>query len=297
MPETRLLGVDWGASNLRVLRIGASGELLGVRAESGSAGAAGGEAFHSVLRRLAGDWLSAEVGVLICGMAGPVRGWRDAAYCSCPAGLEELARAVTPVAGLDDAWLVSGVATRRETALEDVMRGEETQVMGLSDPEWTGTVVAPGTHSKWIQMERGRIVALRTFMTGELFAAVMRSTIIGVGLSGPHGDLEAFQAGLARSFADPALAAAIFSTRVRTLSEGADAASPADYLSGVLIGNEVVMNDVSTLTGPLMLVGEPKLTRLYGLAIRSAGGPDVMVEDGTAMVARGLWRIWERMRA
>ncbi|RYE73106.1 MAG: hypothetical protein EOP19_29695, partial [Hyphomicrobiales bacterium] len=56
------------------------------------------------------------------------------------------------------ARILPGVCSRAEGA-EDVMRGEETQLLGLSAliPGFAGLVVMPGTHSKWASLEGTRI--------------------------------------------------------------------------------------------------------------------------------------------
>jgi 2-dehydro-3-deoxygalactonokinase len=63
----------------------------------------------------------------------------------------------------------------------DVMRGEETQLLGAmrlleagaagSAHAADGHYVLPGTHGKWVRLHAGRVVELRTYMTGELFAS------------------------------------------------------------------------------------------------------------------------------
>lgn len=286
-----LIGVDWGTSNLRVMQIARGGRVLDSRSDPRGAGGLSPNEFLPVLREVAGDWLHHDLPVLVCGMAGARGRWREMSYLPCPAGPDNLAGAV---ASPDDAPFVSivpGVAVFEDDRLQDVARGEETQVFGL-DPLDDALVVAPGTHSKWIQASRGRITGFRTFMTGELFAAIRKGTILGTDMGDPGSDIAAFEAGVRRSLADPALTAALFSVRVEGLAGRLSNASTGDYLSGLLIGAEVAAQGAAT-GRPVILVGAQSLTARYAAALAIAGFTDVRRPDAAAATAKGLWRIQE----
>lgn len=286
-----LIGIDWGTSNLRVMRIAQGGAVLDSRSDPRGAGGLTPDRFRGVLNDVAGGWLDESLPVLVSGMAGARGRWREMAYAPCPAGVDELARAV---ARPDDAAfvaLVPGVAAYRDGRLNDVMRGEETQVVGLDAPA-DAVVVAPGTHSKWIRTAAGRIVDFRTFMTGELFAAVRQATILGADMGEPGADDAAFTDGVRRALADPAITAALFSVRIEGLAKRLSAAASADYLSGLLIGAEVAAQ-ADANHRPVILIGAEALSRRYAAALALGGFDDVAIADGAAATARGLWRIHE----
>lgn len=288
--KTALIGVDWGSSNLRILRIGAGGVVLDRRSDPrGAVGLAPGD-FRRVLDDLAGHWLADGAPVLICGMAGARQGWLEVPYCSCPTGVGDVAVGLARPYPDREISIVPGVSFSPGGVLTDVMRGEETQVFGLATD---GLVVAPGTHSKWIPVEDGRIVAIRTFMTGELFAAVRSATLLGAGMGAPGVDTEAFRRGVGRSLEDRNLSAALFSVRVETLAGRLEPAGAADYLSGLLIGAEIAGQEPARLLGPLTLIGDPALSARYVEALHLAGAGDVRVADAEQATAAGLWRIWE----
>ena len=290
---TALIGVDWGSSNLRVLRIAAGGGVLDRRADPrGAVGLAPGD-FSGVLEAVAGDWLADGAPVLVCGMAGARQGWTEVPYCSCPAGIADIAAGLVRPDPSRAIAIVPGVAFSPGGILTDVMRGEETQALGLAAD---GLVVAPGTHSKWIALDAGRIVAVRTWMTGELFAALRKATMLGVGMGTPGVDAAAFRRGVARGLEDRSLAAALFSVRVESLAGRLESAGAADYLSGLLIGAEIAGQDPERLSGPLTLVGDAALSARYGDALEMAGGREVRVADVEQATAAGLWRIWEASR-
>ena len=291
MSDTRLIGVDWGTSNLRVMRIAEGGAVLDNRSDPRGAGGLAPDQFHDVLQEVAGDWLIQGLPVLISGMAGARGRWREMAYLPCPAGVADLA---TAVASPDDAphvCIVPGVAVFADGRLQDVVRGEETQVFGLDAPDDV-VVVAPGTHSKWIRTAGGRITGFRTFMTGELFAAIRTGTILGADMGDPGVDDDAFAAGVQRALRDPAVTAALFSVRVEGLAGRLSPVSSADYLSGLLIGAEVAAQ-IDVNHRPVILIGADALCRRYAAALALGGFHDVRIADGAAATARGLWRIHE----
>lgn len=285
-----LIGVDWGGSNLRVMQIAAGGAVLAHRSDPrGAAGLTPSE-FAGVLDEVAGDWLG-ETPVLVCGMAGARGRWLEVAYQPCPASAGNVAAGLArPDAG-GELWIVPGVALSPDGHLLDVMRGEETQVLGLDDAD--RLVVAPGTHSKWIAVEAGRIAYFRTFLTGELFAAVRSATMLGAGMGEPGGDAAAFRRGVERSLQDRDLSAALFSVRVEGLAGRLAPEAAADYLSGLLIGAEIAAQDQARLFDGVTIVGAPALSARYAEALVIAGQGDVVIADVELTTAAGLWRIWE----
>lgn len=291
MSDVRLIGVDWGTSNLRVMRIAEGGAVLDSRSDPRGAGGLAPDQFHGVLQEVAGDWLMQGLPILISGMAGARGRWREMAYLPCPAGVADLATAVTSPDDAPDVCIVPGVAVFEDGLLQDVVRGEETQVFGLDAPD-DAVVVGPGTHSKWIRTAGGRITDFRTFMTGELFAAIRKGTILGADMGDPGVDDDAFAAGVQRALRDPAVTAALFSVRVEGLAGRLSPESSADYLSGLLIGAEVAAQ-IDANHRPVILIGAEALSGRYAAALALGGFHDVHISDGAVATAKGLWRIHE----
>lgn len=290
-----LIGLDWGTSNLRVLRIAPGGAVLAARSDPRGAGGLSADAFPDVLAEVAGSWLDDGLPLLACGMAGGRGKWREMPYLPSPASLADLAAGLASPEGRADVRIVPGVQRVENGRMTDVMRGEETQVMGLELAPGRHRIVAPGTHSKWIEAEPGRIFSHRTFMTGELFAAIRKGTIMGAGMGEPGVDASAFAAGVDRALQDPALTAALFSVRVESLADRLTAEAAADYLSGLLIGAEIAAQD-DDRNSPVTLVGTETLNGRYAAALAQAGFTDIRPADGAVATARGLWRIHETSR-
>jgi len=289
---TELIGVDWGTTNLRVLRIGDGGVLLESRADPRGAGTLAADDFAGVLREVAGDWLGEGLPVLVCGMAGARAGWVEAPYAYCPAGPSALAAALIRPDPARDLAIVPGVALTRE-GLGDVMRGEETQAIGLYGAGEGGLMVAPGTHAKWILVEDGAIAGFRTFLTGELFAAVRSATIVGRDMGSPGGDDQAFDAGVRLALSDAAVTAHLFGVRVRRLAGELTPDAAADFLSGLLIGSELASPFALDRGQRIMIVGGDLIGARYARALALAGFARVEQASGEQAVARGLHRIWK----
>lgn len=287
---TELIGVDWGTSNLRVMRLGADGVVLDRRVDPRGAGRLSSGEFAGVLEAVAGDWLDLAP-VLIAGMAGSRQGWVEAPYAFCPADAEALATRLARPDPARDIRIVPGVALTPR-GLGDVMRGEETQALGLFGTGESGLMVAPGTHSKWVRVDNGAIAAFRTHLTGELFAAVRQATLIGRDMGEPGDDDVAFDEGVRRALSDPALTAHLFTVRVRRLADELSQDAAADFLSGLLIGAELAAES-DHRDKPVQVVGEAALCQRYLRALALAGFGDVRVAAGETAVARGLHRIWK----
>jgi 2-dehydro-3-deoxygalactonokinase len=301
--DTRLIGLDWGTSSLRAYRVVAGGELgesrqlpagiLRVVADGG-----GADGFERCFEQACGDWAAAAPSspILACGMIGSAQGWREAPYLDVPTNLDALGHALTAVQTRGGAALhiIPGLIDRR--ALPEVMRGEETQVMGALEhappaaaDRWFGL---PGTHSKWVRVRDRHIVQFHTFMTGEVFAALCGHTILGRTMQQPPApDLHAFDRGVevARSWTARTVLSTIFSTRTLHLVGALPAEAQADYLSGLLIGHEVAALEPLAVTGAVVLVGADELCRRYQRALSAFGhAPASIAPDVTP---RGLWRI------
>jgi 2-dehydro-3-deoxygalactonokinase len=281
-----LIVVDWGTTNLRAFALDGQGAVLDRRADARGAAGLSPDGFAAVLNEVAGDWRADGAPVLVCGMAGARGGWVEAPYVDTPAALADLAAHLTEAA--PGVRIVPGVCKRENGRLLDVMRGEETQVLGaLTD----GVAVCPGTHSKWVRMEGGRITDLRTVMTGELFAVLRAHSILGRDMTEGPFDPDAFDQGVDRGLAEPALSAALFSVRTAGLDGRLAPRAAPDYLSGLLIGAEIA-GAGGGFAGPVTLIGAPALNDRYARALGRAGRAPTPI-DPEAAVTRGLWSLWK----
>jgi 2-dehydro-3-deoxygalactonokinase len=301
-PSTaQLIAIDWGSSRLRAWLLGPAGTVLAERgSDDGASRLVGGApVFAAALQALAGDWLVQRLPAIACGMVGSAHGWREARYATCPAALAELHRHTVKVdtpAGTP-LHIVPGLLDEPARGTPDVMRGEETQLAGLLalDPARTAhaTVLMPGTHSKWVRLQDGRVQGFRTRITGELYAVLRQHSVLGRLMPATDDGTEhaeAFDAGVAaaRGSAGADLGAQLFAVRTLGLTGRLRAESLPDYLSGLLIGHELAAG-LHPGGPPLLLVGDPALCRRYGRALQAFGVSPAAVHGNTAVA--GLWQL------
>jgi len=174
------------------------------------------------------------------GMITSRNGWIEVPYVACPAGPPDLARGAVRRVLPDGAplFLLPGLTDPSGQPFPDVMRGEETQIVG-NGLDRAATVVLPGTHSKWARVRGSRIEGFQTFVTGEIFALLMKHSFIAraaVALAEP--DMAAFRRGLSEATRTPAMLSVLFSARTGVLAGGLRPEELGDYLSGLVIGQE-----------------------------------------------------------
>ena len=290
-----MIAVDWGTSNFRAFRIDAEGAVV-ARCSSPQGILRVGEGnFEEALRAEVGAWLQeGEKHILLCGMIGSRQGWVEAEYLRCPVGIEELAATVVPVpySGAE-VFLVAGVMGSGACNVPELMRGEETAAMGILDEAEAGLVCFPGTHSKWIQLSDRKIVSFTTSMTGEVYRALCKCTILERTMTGGAlTDEEAFRDGVSRSADSGGLLHHLFGVRTLVLMGQLREETSASYLSGLLIGHEV--RAAMPIGAHVVLVGAAQLCALYAQAIEACGGRASLAEEDAA--ALGLAAIGRRLR-
>lgn len=291
------IAIDWGTSNLRAWGIDTSGKAVFSKSSPKGMGKLTQQEFPAALTEvLQGvDLGPGSVDVLICGMAGARQGWLEAPYLDAPADLRGLlAGAVRPTipSSLIAAAILPGVC-QKAAGVENVMRGEETQLLGLSQllPDFSGVVCMPGTHSKWALLEGTRLTRFATAMTGELYDvlrnhSVLRHSLIG-DLDGP-GRAAGFEAGLEAGLAHPEnLLGQLFGVRAGSLLSGRQPDWCAGYLSGLLIGSEIGGNRAWIGAAEVPLIGAAPLCALYQRALACIGARGRLI-DATEAVLAGL---------
>jgi len=290
-----MIAVDWGTSSFRAFLLAPEGAIRDRRAAPLGIMAVGDGRFAEALRGQVGAWLAAgEDHILLCGMIGSRQGWQEAAYLPCPAGAEAIAAALVrvPFEGAR-VLLVPGLTHADASGTPEVMRGEETQLVGVM-AALGGKAVAclPGSHSKWATLADGRIMGFATYMSGEAFAALRHGTILGRMMQDGPGVPAAFDRGVARSGEPGHLLHHLFGVRTLGLFGRLADTESASYLSGLLIGHEV--RAAMPAGASVHLIGAPALCALYARAVAACGGAAVIDEPDAA--ARGLALIGRNAR-
>jgi 2-dehydro-3-deoxygalactonokinase len=290
--QRKLVAVDWGTSSLRGALINSEGVVLEKRAfPQGILQVAHGQ-FPNVFEQRFGDWMGADTLCLISGMAGSRQGWREAPYCPCPSGFEDLAQHLQWIEK-DRSGIVPGLSTWNDDT-PDVMRGEEIQIFGALAAQQiqTAQFVLPGTHSKWAQVLDGKISAFKTFMTGEFYALLSQHSILAKTCL-PDAPLkkEVFIDGVMQSQKSGGLLHHAFSARSLALFEKLNPAQSSSYISGLLIGEEIksAKADRGDDSTPLFILGNGQLTQRYGFAMEALGLSATALTDEVTW--SGLWAL------
>ncbi|HHS7810364.1 2-dehydro-3-deoxygalactonokinase [Pseudomonas putida] len=316
--QAQLIALDWGTTSLRAYKLAAGGVVLEQRALSSGImqlpktprvihGGECADGFELAFEEACGDWLEAQpdLPVIACGMVGSAQGWREAAYCETPANVANLGNSLQTLVSLRGTrvHIVPGVIQR--SRLPNVMRGEETQVLGVLQnlPAEAGgdlLIGLPGSHSKWVEVVEGRITHFDTFMTGEVFAVLSEHSILGrTQQQGAAFDGLAFDRGVQVALsADGELGvlSTLFSARTLGLTGELAPTAQADYLSGLMIGHELVALAAaqrrrrnSAHLPSIILIGNAQLCARYSRALDACGFARVtLAEQATE---RGLWQL------
>jgi 2-dehydro-3-deoxygalactonokinase len=290
---------DWGTSHLRLAlcQLTQAADPV-VLARAAGPGAGTVKDFPAALFAAIAPWRidHGPLPVLMCGMVGSSIGWVEAPYLECPADLAALGRAMLrmqagPPGDKRMVAIAPGLACVNFAGAPDVMRGEETQILGAmrahpSLRQGRRLLCLPGTHSKWAVLAQGSVVAFHTCLTGELFAALRQATVLGRDMQGMTPQLGPdFDAGALRALKDEArsggLAPLLFEARSRRLRQGMTAERALSFLSGLLIAADVsgVLSLLRAETGlasagfdgPATLIGAPELTNAYARCLDLLG--------------------------
>lgn len=297
----------WGTTTLRALLLvrdtktgGAA--VTAVRKGPGGSRVSSGE-FEKMFFSLVGDWVEAhpDAPIVLAGMVGSNIGWRDVGYVGCPIAVADIGRAERFTARGRSIRIVKGLACTNVCAEPDVMRGEETEIVGwlaMRPDARSGERLAcvPGTHAKWVRLKDGIITDFLTSVTGEMFAGLSAGGVLVPANSAPPDTPDGnFLEGVRAAARDDAsLLHQLFSVRARRVTEQDDDAAGAQRLSGLIIGGDVV--GALALLGspeddiPVTVIGARSVAGRYATALGEFGVESEII-GAEAASAAGLWDI------
>jgi len=311
MGDARFIAGDWGTTHLRLFLSDAEGVVLDQRDGPGAVGTSG--RFDAVFAAQTADWEGqhGRLPAVLCGMVGSSIGWVEAPYVPCPVEPDRIAGACVPI---ENEWtdgprihIVPGLSCRNRFGAPDVLRGEETQLLGalrLLEPLRSGThlVCLPGTHTKWVVVQERRVHDFFTAPTGELFAVLREHSVLVRKPQATDTQVtdDAFRKGVASVVEQPhaQVLHRLFECRSRSLSGELPSAATAAYLSGLLIASDVVgaLRALASTFAPrsIVLVGASQLTQLYATTCRALNIETLEVDGVTASLA-GLTHVYRQL--
>jgi 2-dehydro-3-deoxygalactonokinase len=286
------IAVDWGTTNRRAYLIDSAGKQAGEFEDSkGILSLSSGDfpAAIAEIRQKLGD-----KPLLLAGMVGSNRGWKEAPYVPCPATIDDVVAKLVWV-GEREA-IVPGLSFVGD-GRADVMRGEEVQLLGgvaAGMVDSNALVCHPGTHNKWTVLHQARIHSFRTVMTGELFSLLKEHSILADFLQAPVDDDEVFRNAARHAVFNESLPAELFSVRASVLLGQMKKEDAASYASGLLIGTDVRIGLAVPTGAQVVVMGRPELTRLYAAALAQANREAIEL-DGERCFVAGIQEIAKRI--
>jgi 2-dehydro-3-deoxygalactonokinase len=314
MTESVFIAGDWGTTNLRLYLCSHNQTpnmplaVLGTQMGPGVSQVK--HNFEAIFFDLAGDWLDEHgpMPVILSGMVGSNIGWQAAPYIDCPASAEQIVSGRTGfnARGIEFS-IISGLKTTNPLGTPDLMRGEELQLLGwmraAADIQPPQLIVLPGTHNKWALVQGGKIETFVTALTGELYSLLQNYSVLIADAESVGFSDEVFMQGVevATTLKSGQLLQALFATRSRQVLGELSEVHASSYLSGLLIGSDVVgslalmekqMDGITSVE----LIGDSALSRCYQLALESVG-VKTELRDATQIALSGYQAVYEALQS
>ena len=277
--------VDWGTTNFRAFVMNTNNQCIDTIEKKTGLLHVENRNFERVLRNNLRSWFDTypNLPVFMAGMIGSQHGWYEVDYIHTPLKINTIGDACL---NLTTSWgsnicIVPGISHHSNQDKFDVMRGEEVQILGLkkitSQQEFFA--ILPGTHSKHVSISNGKLTSFSTYMTGEFFALLSEHSILGKNLSQQINSTSAFTKGVIDS-CDSNLMHSVFMARTHRLFEQLKESEIHDYISGVLIGNEI--RDINKTCH---VISSEKLGKRYSLACDTLNKPSTIVNGNDCFIA------------
>jgi 2-dehydro-3-deoxygalactonokinase len=283
MTAPTFIAGDWGTSHLRLHLCDSNGIPLESCNGPGASQVKG--EFSAVLTAATAGWRTAHgnLPTVLCGMVGSSIGWVNVPYLSCPCSPARIAKAGARLEG-GNVVIAPGLSCRNANGAPDVLRGEETQMLGalqLDPALGTGRrlLCLPGTHTKWVLLEDGIVREFATAATGELFAVIRQHSVLVRADPAVHSEMSPrFDQAVKQVAANPdaSLLQLLFECRSRQVTGEFTSQNALDYLSGLLIAAEVTagLRAYAPNSPPgreLTIIGTPDLARRYAAVLATHG--------------------------
>lgn len=303
------IAIDGGTTSTRVnlLQDGKVTDTIrlniGARASMGNREQYVGEIKHAVDEILLRNNVHDVKRILASGMITSEFGLCNLPHIKAPAGLCELHESMheTIISEISDIPFVfmRGVKIDSEDfASFDMMRGEETELMGVMNEEYGECIyVLPGSHSKIIKTdESGRIVSFSTMLTGEMLACLSQGTILkdAVDITTPEISIEY----LLKGYEYTKLAGinkALFKARVLKNRFSCSKEEVYSFFMGTILCDEI-LNIINQDTKTVVIGGREQIKKAMALLLRAKSDKNIIELDEKTVgssTSVGLVKIYE----
>jgi 2-dehydro-3-deoxygalactonokinase len=302
--------VDGGTTNTRVSLVCGESILSTQKLSIGArAGIDDKEPLKQALKKSIAEQLAAASinesdveSILASGMITSELGLYTVAHLPLPAGLAELHRGMVrvdlPSISKIPFCFIPGVRTQGEGfAALDMIRGEETELMGIWNPDCQNAVyVLPGSHSKVIQTnQKGQIVTFSTLLTGELAQSVAQNTILkdAIDLTTEVLDENFLQQGYSYC-KECGINKALFKIRILKNLCHASKSEAYSFFMGVILCDEI-REILSYPADRIVIGGREQLKNALVLLLKQNSDREVIAlsqEEVDRSVIRGMLRVY-----
>lgn len=243
--------------------------------------------------------------IIGCGMITSEFGLCHLEHINAPCGISELSNGlfktvIDDISPLPFAF-IRGVKINADFESADMMRGEETELFGITDEiEKDGLYVLPGSHSKLIYTDdEERISHFSTELTGELISAVANSTILKdiIDLSQNETDSEFLQKGYLYT-KQHGINAALFKTRTLQLFFECDKKQLFSFFLGSVLTAEIE-NIIKSNALKVIIGGKHQLKAPMATLLKINSDKNIVTVSDIASeyaTAYGCVRIYENNR-
>lgn len=293
------IGVDWGTSSFRAFLFGKNGKILDQISSAEGIGQVN-NGFQIVLMSYISVWLDIRpnVPIILSGMVGSKNGWHETPYLRCPLSLQTLGENLTSlVVEKKRLYFAPGLLADHSENGSDIMRGEETQVIGAGRllNLNSGLFCLPGTHSKWVAVNKNIIENFHTFITGDVYASLSKHSLLAKSVDAKTTwDNTAFCQGVERSFEKESILSNLFEVRTADVISRRKSSWSTSFLSGLLIGEEIRAATKIYDIKQIILVGNSTLTEKYKSAL-NLFDVDVISVTGEDSSALGIWSYYQKI--
>ena len=271
--NTKIILVDWGTTNLRayLFNIKKNKVTKFYHSKYGITEIIFKNDYLNILKKILKNFnVLIDTPIFLAGMVGSKNGLIEIPYTKTPASIKHLSQNIIFKKMRNmKLFFIPGLSCQNRK-LFDVIRGEETIAIGainiIKDKNFF--VCCPGTHSKWINIKNNKIKLFETYLTGDLFSSISKSTILSKSLTKSEKFSKKFFLLGLEEIKKKSLSYMLFKVRTLNLFNQSNLTESKSFLSGLIIGEEIKNISKTIKRDKVYLISEEKLLKFYLIALK-----------------------------